>query len=52
MNDYFNNEAAQAHYGFMYYWDMFQPIIAAIAVFIIGWILALIIAAGVKNYSI
>ncbi|MCU4350783.1 mechanosensitive ion channel [Acinetobacter ursingii] len=49
MNDYFNNEAAQAHYGFMYYWDMFQPIIAAIAVFIIGWILALIIAAGVKK---
>ncbi|WP_130804597.1 mechanosensitive ion channel [Acinetobacter ihumii] len=49
MNDYVGNESAQAHYGLMYYWDMFQPIIAAIAIFIIGWILALLIAAGIKK---
>jgi hypothetical protein len=33
----------------MYYWDIFQPIVAAVVVFIIGWILALVIAAGVKK---
>ncbi|WP_111859906.1 mechanosensitive ion channel [Acinetobacter sp. CFCC 10889] len=33
----------------MYYWEQFQPIIAAIAILLVGWVLALIIAAGIKK---
>ena len=33
----------------MYYWDQFQPILAAVAILIIGWIIALIVAAGIKK---
>lgn len=49
MNNFFGNEPNRAHYDLMYYWDIFQPIVAAVMVFIIGWILALVIAAGVKK---
>ena len=52
MNNFFGNEPNRAHYDLMYYWDIFQPIVAAVVVFIIGWILALVIAAGVKNYLV
>lgn len=34
---------------FQYYWDQFQPIFAAILVFVIGWIIALVVAAGIKK---
>lgn len=40
---------AQGHFDAMYYWDQFQPILAAVAILIIGWIIALIIAAGIKK---
>ena len=33
----------------MYYWDQFHPILAAILILLVGWIIALIIAAGVKR---
>ena len=33
----------------MYYWDQFYPIFAAILILLVGWIIALIIAAGVKR---
>lgn len=33
----------------MYYWDQFQPILAAIVILLLGWIIALIVAAGVKK---
>ena len=36
-------------FDMMYYWDQFQPIIAAVAILLLGWLLALIIAAGVKK---
>ena len=49
MNNFFGNEPNRAHYDLMYYWDIFKPIVAAVVVFIIGWILALVIAAGVKK---
>lgn len=49
MNNFFGNEPNRAHYDLMYYWDIFQPIVAAVVVFIIGWILALVIAAGIKK---
>lgn len=33
----------------MYYWDQFHPIIAAVAILLVGWIIALMIAAGIKK---
>lgn len=33
----------------MYYWEQFHPILAAILILLVGWIIALIIAAGVKR---
>ena len=44
------NEILQArgHFDAMYYWDQFQPILAAVAILIVGWIIALIVAAGIK----
>lgn len=33
----------------MYYWDQFHPILAAVAILIVGWIIALIVAAGIKK---
>lgn len=40
----------QGGFDFHYYWSQFQPILGAIIIFIIGWILALVIAAGVKKH--
>lgn len=47
MNSYFSG--GRGGFDFNYYWDQFQPILGAIVIFIVGWILALIIAAGVKK---
>ena len=44
MNDYFSR-GLDVHY----YWDQLQPILAAILVFILGWIIALAIGAGTKK---
>ncbi|OTG83860.1 hypothetical protein B9T27_05015 [Acinetobacter sp. ANC 4648] len=35
--------------GVMYYWDQFHPIIAAVVILLVGWIISLVIAAGVKK---
>ena len=45
------NEILQTRGGFdaMYYWDQFHPILAAVAILIVGWIIALIVAAGIKK---
>jgi len=45
------NEILQTRGRFdaMYYWDQFQPILAAVAILIVGWIIALIVAAGIKK---
>lgn len=47
MNDYIRGP----HGGFnaMYYWDQFHPIISAVVILLIGWVLALLVAAGVKK---
>lgn len=44
------NEILQTRGRFdaMYYWDQFHPILAAVAILIVGWIIALIVAAGIK----
>ncbi|OTG77310.1 hypothetical protein B9T33_15400 [Acinetobacter sp. ANC 5054] len=33
----------------MYYWEQFHPILSAVAILLIGWIIALLIAAAVKK---
>lgn len=47
MNDYF--ERSRGGLNAMYYWEQFHPILAAIAILIIGWIIALVVAAGIKK---
>ncbi len=47
MNGYFTGDPRGLN--LMYYWDQFHPILAAVVILIIGWIIALIIAAGVKK---
>lgn len=47
MNDYF--ERSRGGLNAMYYWEQFHPILAAIAILIVGWIIALVVAAGIKK---
>ncbi|MFC2996077.1 mechanosensitive ion channel [Acinetobacter sichuanensis] len=47
MNEYLGSRGGR--FDAMYYWEQFQPIIAAIVILLVGWILALIIAAGIKK---
>ncbi|WP_434533996.1 mechanosensitive ion channel [Acinetobacter rudis] len=48
MNEDFGRNLS-THLDINYYWQQFQPIIAAVAVLIIGWILALLISSAVKK---
>lgn len=50
MNDYFSDPAQRGGFDAMYYWEQFQPIAATIVILLLGWIIALLVAAGVKNY--
>jgi hypothetical protein len=49
MNEYFSGGPRGGEFDAMYYWNQFHPILAAVAILLIGWILALIIAAGIKK---
>src|SRR5699024_4690139 len=49
MNEYFSGGPRGGELDAMYYWNQFHPILAAVAILLIGWILALIIAAGIKK---
>lgn len=49
MNEYLGGSSGQGGFDAMYYWDQFHPILAAVAILLVGWIVALIIAAGVKK---
>ncbi|AZM37737.1 hypothetical protein EJP75_03605 [Acinetobacter baumannii] len=49
MNEYFTDPSHRGGFNAMYYWDQFHPILAAILILLVGWIIALIIAAGVKR---
>lgn len=48
MNEDFGR-GLSGHLDISYYWEQFQPIIAAVAVLLLGWILALLIASAVKK---
>ncbi len=49
MNDFINSHPSRGGFDAMYYWEQFHPILAAVAILIVGWIIALIIAAGIKK---
>ena len=49
MNEYFTDPSHRGGFDAMYYWDQFHPILAAILILLVGWIIALIVAAGVKK---
>ncbi|NNP68537.1 mechanosensitive ion channel [Acinetobacter sp. Ac_5812] len=49
MNDFFSDPSNRGGFDAMYYWDQFHPIFAAVVILLIGWIVALVIAAGVKK---
>lgn len=48
MNEYLGASHG-SQFDLMHYWDQFQPIIAAVVILILGWLIALIIASGVKK---
>ena len=48
MNDFISGSSRGGFNG-MYYWEQFHPILAAVAILIVGWIIALVIAAGIKK---
>lgn len=47
MNDYMRSP--RGGFDAMYYWDQFYPILSAIAILVIGWIIALLVSAAVKK---
>ena len=46
MNDY---HGGSGRFDAMYYWDQFHPILSAVAILFIGWIVALLVAGGIKK---
>ena len=48
MNDFISGSSRGGFNG-MYYWEQFHPILAAVAILIVGWIIALVIASGIKK---
>ncbi|MFV5382977.1 mechanosensitive ion channel [Acinetobacter towneri] len=49
MNDYFNGNLHGRGFDAMYYWEQFQPIFAAVAILLVGWVIALLVAGGIKK---
>lgn len=49
MNDYFNGNLHSRGFDAMYYWEQFQPILAAVAILLVGWVIALLVAGGIKK---
>ncbi|RLL34796.1 hypothetical protein D9K80_10280 [Acinetobacter cumulans] len=47
MNQYLNRPNGQ--FDAMYYWDQFHPILSAVAILLIGWIVALLVAGAIKK---
>ena len=47
MNQYLNRPNGQ--FDAMYYWDQFHPILSAVAILLIGWIIALLVAGAIKK---
>ncbi len=46
MNEYMRGPGS---YDAMYYWEQFHPILSAVAILLVGWVVALLVSAGVKK---
>lgn len=49
MNDSFGIAHATQRMDMYYFWEQFHPILAAILILLVGWIIALAVASGVKT---
>lgn len=49
MNNLFVGGTQGSHPDAIYYWNQFQPILAVVVILLLGWVIALLIAAGVKK---
>ena len=49
MNEFFEGGRRPPEMNGMYYWDQLHPILSAVAILLIGWVIALVIAAAVKK---
>ncbi|WP_448760747.1 mechanosensitive ion channel [Acinetobacter tandoii] len=49
MNEFFEGGMKTPEMNGMYYWDQLHPILSAVAILLIGWVIALVIAAAVKK---
>ena len=49
MNEFILRGSQGGGLNAMYYWEQFHPILAAVAILLIGWIIALMVAAGIKK---
>ncbi|MHA3050921.1 mechanosensitive ion channel [Acinetobacter sp. ANC 4640] len=49
MNNFFAGGPQGSHPDAIYYWNQFQPILAVVVILLVGWVIALLIAAGVKK---
>ena len=49
MNNLFTGGSQGSHPDAIYYWNQFQPILAVVVILLLGWVIALLIAAGVKK---
>jgi len=49
MNEFFEGGMRPPEMNGMYYWDQLHPILSAVAILLIGWVIALVIAAAVKK---
>lgn len=49
MNDNYGFTTTTNRLDFYYFWDQFQPIIAAVVILLLGWIIALAVAGGIKK---
>ena len=49
MKEDYNGFIRPGSYDAAYYWEQFQPIIAAVGILLVGWVIALLIAAGIKK---
>lgn len=47
--NYLDGFKRNGQFDAMYYWEQFQPIISAIVILLLGWVIALVIAAGVRK---
>lgn len=49
MNNLFTGGSQGSHPDAIYYWNQFQPILAVVVILLLGWVIALLIATGVKK---